>query len=200
MILRRTVEAFLAHPEIDLVQVLIHTDDRVLYNTALAGLSILSPLPGGAARQESVRLGLEGLAVHAPANVLIHDAVRPFVSPALISAVLAALVDHHGAMAGLPLSDTLKSCEGGMVTQTIDRRQLFRAQTPQGFRFEDILNAHRNAFVKTPDIDFTDDAMVAEHAGLSVALVPGAEQNFKITTPEDLQRASLYVQQYNLEV
>ncbi len=165
-ILRHTIQLYLAHPEIAAVQVLIHPSDQALYDAATEGLSLRPALFGGATRQESVRLGLEGIADLAPANVLIHDAVRPFVASETISAVLAALRRSPGAIAGVPLADTLKRCAEGMVTGTIDRQNLYRAQTPQGFRYSDILAAHRAA-AGLVGVELTDDAMVAEHAGLS---------------------------------
>ncbi len=198
-ILRRTIMAFLDHPEIHHVQVLIHPDDLALYEAATDGLALPPPRFGGALRQDSVRLGLAALAAFNPANVLIHDAVRPFIAPGIISAVLAALRDSHGAMPGLAVTDTLKRCADGAVFETIDRANLFRAQTPQGFRYAGILAAHRAAHAAPPARELTDDVMVAEQAGLRVALVPGSEQNFKITTPEDLARAELLIRSINEE-
>lgn len=193
-ILRHTIELYLAHPEISAVQVLIHPSDQALYDAATAGLVLRPALFGGAMRQETVRLGLEGIADLTPANVLIHDAVRPFVSAATISAVLAALARSPGAIAGVPLADTLKRCADGYVTGTVDRQNLYRAQTPQGFRYADILGAHRAAAGVT-GVELTDDAMVAEHAGLAVEMVMGSEDNFKITTEHDLQRAEMFLAQ-----
>ncbi len=185
-VLRHAVLAYLNHPGIAAVQVLIHPADQEFYDAAVAGLDVCPVLFGGAARQDSVRLGLEGVAGLGPEKVLIHDAVRPFVSPETISAVLAALDRVPGAIAGVPLADTLKRCADGRVTGTVDRANLFRAQTPQGFRFADILAAHRRA---AGGGELTDDSMVAEQAGLEVALVAGSEDNFKITTEADLRRA-----------
>jgi 2-C-methyl-D-erythritol 4-phosphate cytidylyltransferase/2-C-methyl-D-erythritol 2,4-cyclodiphosphate synthase len=193
-ILRRTILAFQAHPGIGAVQVLIHPDDRALYEAATAGLTLRAPLHGGASRQESVRNGLEGIADLAPAHVLITDAVRPFVTAGLISDVLAALETHPGAIAAVPLADTLKRGAGGMITGTVDRAHLFRAQTPQGFRYAAILAAHRAA-AAADGPELTDDAMVAERAGLAVALVAGSEDNFKITTAQDLARAEAFLGQ-----
>jgi 2-C-methyl-D-erythritol 4-phosphate cytidylyltransferase len=189
-ILRHTILALLDHPEIHAVQVMIHPDDRSLYAAATEGLDLRPVLFGGATRQDSVRLGLEGIADLNPVNVLIHDAVRPFVAPETISAVLAALARFPCAIAGVPLADTLKRCAEGRVTGTVDRAGLYRAQTPQGFRYADILKAHRQVLLEnTAGLELTDDSMVAEHAGLAVEMVAGSEQNFKITTAQDLQRA-----------
>lgn len=183
--LRRALDSFLAHPRVDAIRPVIHPDDRQLFDAATQGLDLLDPVPGGASRQDSVRLGLESLAERAPEQVLIHDAARPFVDGAIITRVLEALADHPGAIPALAVNDTLKRGDGGLVGATVDRAGLWRAQTPQGFRYADILDAHRQA----TGAELTDDAAVAEKAGLAVALVDGGESNVKITTEEDLKRA-----------
>lgn len=191
-ILRHTITALTRHPGIQAVQVLIHPDDQALYDEATTGLEKLLPVGfGGKERQDSARLGLEALAKLNPATVLIHDAVRPFIALETISAVLASLAHGRAAIVGVPLADTLKRVEGNMVTGTVSRAGLWRAQTPQGFRFEDILRAHQLALRTTPETNFTDDAMIAEHAGLPVEMVMGSEDNFKITTAADLARAQV---------
>jgi len=186
-VIRHTILAFCDHAGIGGVQAVIHPADRALYAKAVAGLDLPEPVLGGATRQESVRQGLEAFAPTAPDKVLIHDAVRPFVATATITAVLAALDRHTAVLAGVPVSDTLKRCRDGVVEATIDRRDVWRAQTPQGFDFARILAAHRAAAAEA--IELTDDAMVAERAGLAVAMVEGGEDAFKITTEADLARA-----------
>ncbi len=189
-ILRHTIDALAAHKDIHAIQVLTHPDDVPLYEAAVAGAEKLQQVRfGGAQRQDSVRLGLEAIAGLKPANVLIHDAVRPFISMPVISAVLEALARSPAALAGVPLADTLKRVADGQVTGTVDRAGLWRAQTPQGFRYADILKAHRHAVQTAPETEFTDDAMIAEYAGLRVEMVMGSEDNFKITTAADLARA-----------
>jgi len=185
-ILRHTVEAFLHHPQVSAVQVVINPAFRDLYETAVAGLALPEPVAGGASRQDSVRNGLERLAESAPDLVLIHDAARPLIDEATIGAVIAALDAQPAAIAAVPVADTLKRGRDGLVADTVDRSGLWRAQTPQGFRFPDILAAHRAA----AGLELTDDAAVAERAGLPVALVPAKEENFKVTTPDDLTRAA----------
>jgi 2-C-methyl-D-erythritol 4-phosphate cytidylyltransferase / 2-C-methyl-D-erythritol 2,4-cyclodiphosphate synthase len=184
-LLRHALDALCAHPAIDAIRVVYQPDDQSLYADAVGGLDLMTPVVGGAARQESVRLGLESLAADAPARVLIHDAARPFVDAATIDRVLAALADAAAAIPALPLADTVKRGAAGLVTATLDRSALWRAQTPQGFRFAEILAAHRAA----AGSDLPDDAAVAERAGLAVRLVAGSDANFKITTAADLDRA-----------
>jgi 2-C-methyl-D-erythritol 4-phosphate cytidylyltransferase/2-C-methyl-D-erythritol 2,4-cyclodiphosphate synthase len=190
-LLAHTLDRFLDHPAVAFVQVVIHPDDRSLYEAAVAHArsKLLAPVAGGATRQASVKAGLEALAAYAPELVLIHDAARPFVSGALITAIAEALRAEPGAIAAEPLADTLKrQSPDGLVSGTVERSGLWRAQTPQGFRFADILAAHRDATLRG-HAGFTDDAAAAEWAGLSVALVPGGSGNFKITTLEDLAMA-----------
>jgi 2-C-methyl-D-erythritol 4-phosphate cytidylyltransferase/2-C-methyl-D-erythritol 2,4-cyclodiphosphate synthase len=186
-ILRHSVEAFLRHPAVDVVHVVVRREDQDRCNAALAGLRLGPPVPGGATRQESARRGLESLATFAPDRVLIHDAARPFVAADVIDRVLAALADYPGAIPALPLSDTVKRGDpsGARVAGTLDRSGLWRAQTPQAFRYADILAAHRTA----AGLQLTDDAAVAETAGLAVGIVPGDEENIKVTTKDDLDRA-----------
>ncbi len=194
-VLHHTVAAFAEHDGIDGVRAVIHPDDRPLYDDAVAGLTagaaakLLPPAHGGATRQDSVRFGLESLAAAQPAVVLIHDGARPLVSAPVIDRTLAALDGHDGAIAALRVSDTLKRERQVQSAQTIAgtvaRAGLWRAQTPQAFRFPDILAAHRRAAGN----EVTDDAAVAELAGLAVALVEGAEDNLKITTAGDVARA-----------
>lgn len=190
-ILRRTVEVFLAQPRVDVVSVVIHGDDLEAYQAATTGLGakLLGPVAGGATRQESVRLGLESLARERPDRVLIHDAVRPFVTAALIDGVLDALSEAPGAIAAMPVVDTLKQeTSKGLVGKTIERHGLWRAQTPQGFHFEAIRSAHRRA-AENGASGMTDDAAIAEWAELPVALAMGSEGNVKLTTAEDLAMA-----------
>jgi len=188
-LLRHSLAAFTAHPAIDAVAAVIAPEDRALYDSAAAGLALLPPVSGGATRQESVRNGLEALAAHDPERILIHDAARPFVDSATITRVLEALDGGPGAIAAVPVADTLKRGDGARVTGTVERRDLWRAQTPQGFHYRAILEAHRKA---AGGAELTDDAMVAERAGLAVTLVMGSEDNFKVTTADDLKRAERF--------
>ncbi|HAH09079.1 MAG TPA: bifunctional 2-C-methyl-D-erythritol 4-phosphate cytidylyltransferase/2-C-methyl-D-erythritol 2,4-cyclodiphosphate synthase [Alphaproteobacteria bacterium] len=184
-VLRHTVETFTAHPRIRCTFVVIHPDDLDHYSLALEGLALPPPILGGASRQDSVRLGLEALAEPAPDLVLIHDGARPLVQAAEIDAVLDALAEADGAIAALRVHDTLKRVadeNGNQIKDTVDRKGLWRALTPQGFRYGAILNAHR----QFKDHPATDDAALAELGGLHVAVVQGHTDNIKITMSEDL--------------
>ena len=150
---------------------------------ALTGIAHLSTVPGGATRQASVLAGLEALAAHAPDIVLVHDAARPFIPKGTIPALLAALATTPGAIPAMPVADTLKRGADGNIVTTVSRDGLFRAQTPQAFRFPLLLDLHRRA-----PAGATDDAAILEAAGHPVALVPGSDDNIKLTYAEDFLR------------
>lgn len=194
-LLRHSLAAFAAYPAVAEVRAVIHPDDRALYDAAAAGLGLAEPVAGGASRQESVLRGLESLAGMAPDRVLIHDGARPFVSAAVIDRVIAALAESPGAIAALPVVDTLKEGAAGKegagdrVAGTRARAGLWAAQTPQGFRYQEILAAHRRAAGE----ELTDDAAVAERAGLAVALVEGSRENMKVTSQDDLRAAERWL-------
>lgn len=190
-LLARSAAAFLEHPRIAGVRVVINPDDRALYDEAVSDLRLLEPVAGGATRQESVRNGLRSLAPLSPDLVLVHDAARPFVDGDTISRVIDSLATVPAAIAAVPVVDTLKrEDDNGHCDGTVDRTGLWRAQTPQGFRYADIVAAHDAG----SGANLTDDAAVAEAAGLSVALVEGTEENFKVTTEADLRRAARMVE------
>jgi 2-C-methyl-D-erythritol 4-phosphate cytidylyltransferase / 2-C-methyl-D-erythritol 2,4-cyclodiphosphate synthase len=168
-------------PHIDILQ---PVGEAAPIASALAGMAYRPPVPGGATRQESVRAGLEALAADAPDIVLVHDAARPIVGSGTIPALLAALKNAAGAIPAVPVADTLKRVENGLITATVSRDGLFRAQTPQAFRFDLLLAAYRAGAA----VAATDDASLLEAMGESVAIVPGSEDNIKLTYTEDLPR------------
>jgi 2-C-methyl-D-erythritol 4-phosphate cytidylyltransferase / 2-C-methyl-D-erythritol 2,4-cyclodiphosphate synthase len=184
-VLRHAVTAFTAHPRIDGVMLAVRPEDRDVYDAALAGLDLLPPAAGGTERQDSVRLGLEALAAHRPDRVLIHDGARPFPGTAIIDRVIDALDRAPAAIPGLPLGDTIKRVDGETIGGTVDRTGLWRVQTPQGFHFAAILAAHRAAAGQA----LTDDAAVAEAAGIAPLIVAGSDDNLKVTTAGDLAAA-----------
>ena len=192
-VLAHSVQRFAAHARVDRVRVVINPADRPLYDEAVresasaADATLLAPVAGGTTRQESVRNGLESFADAPPELVLIHDGARPLVSGVVIDGALDTLEGHEGALPALAVSDSLKRAAPGstLVTGAVAREGLWRAQTPQGFRYPAILDAHRAA----AGDNLTDDAAVAEQAGLAVALTLGDEDNLKITTEQDFARA-----------
>jgi len=184
----RAMEPFSNHPDIFAVQPVLNPDDAAIFKEAVAGLRHQPPANGGATRQASVHAGLEALASHRPDVVLIHDAARPFVTPALISRAIDAASLTGAAIPAIPVTDTVKRIdESGNVEATPDRARLRIAQTPQAFRFDVILDAHRRA-ARDGRSDFTDDAALAEWVGLTVATFEGDPANMKLTTPEDFVR------------
>ena len=191
-VIRHAAEALLPH-----VTLLQPVGDAVLLDAALHGLDpddtiLRPPVPGGATRQHSVRAGLEALdalpAEQRPELVLVHDGARPFVPADLVRRVLAALDRHDGAIPCVPVADTLKRGRDGVIVDTVSRDNLVRAQTPQGFRFPLLRDLHRAAAAAANGPAVTDDASLLEHAGHAVALVPGSEDNIKLTVEEDLVR------------
>ncbi len=186
-VLRRSVLAFLNHPHVDGVQVVINPAHRDLYDEALGDLGLPEPVAGGATRQESVLNGLEALAkTSKPGFVMIHDGARPLVDAATITASRRALDTSKGSIAAEKVVDTLKKGDGDVIVDTVDRSNLWRAYTPQSFHFDVILEAHRSV----AGSQLTDDASVAEKVGIPVTLVPSNSDNMKITNPDDLGRAA----------
>ncbi|KRR18594.1 2-C-methyl-D-erythritol 4-phosphate cytidylyltransferase [Bradyrhizobium lablabi] len=184
----RAMEAFCRHPDVFAVQPVVNPDDAAMFNAAVAGLRHQPPTNGGATRQASVHAGLEALAAEKPDIVLIHDAARPFVSSAVISRAIDAAGRTGAAVPATSVTDTIKQVnDTGDVEATPDRARLRIAQTPQAFRFDVILDAHRRA-ARDGRSDFTDDAALAEWAGLTVATFEGDPANMKLTTPEDFVR------------
>ena len=177
-VLRHAAEALLPH-----VAALLPVGDAEPVAEALAGLDVMPAVPGGSSRQESVAAGLQGLVAQAPDVVLVHDGARPYVAAGTIAALLAALRSHDGAIPALALSDTLKRVQSGRLVATVANDGLYRAQTPQAFRYHLLRALHA-----TGGEAASDDAALLEQAGHPVAIVPGDEHNVKLTTPEDLVR------------
>ena len=188
-VIRSSLALFSWHGQIGAVQAVIHPDDRSSYDAAAKGLRLLAPVPGGATRQASVRAGLEALSGRAPDIVLVHDAARPFCSAELVSRAIVACGETGAAIPALEVTDTIKCVDaGGHVAGTVDRAHLRAVQTPQAFKFSALLEAHHRAAKEGRD-DFTDDAALAEWAGIKVATFPGESGNVKLTTDEDFAKA-----------
>lgn len=178
----RTLDAFLSTPEIGPIILVLHGDDMARFTPT----NRIVVVAGGDSRSQSVRNGLEALADTAPDHVLIHDAARVCVSQRLISTIVATLREGpaRAVAPALAVTDALWRGDGGTVSGTQDREGLFRAQTPQGFAYDDILAAHRNHTG-----DAADDVEVARAAGIEVVMVDGDEDNLKITGPDDFARS-----------
>jgi 2-C-methyl-D-erythritol 4-phosphate cytidylyltransferase / 2-C-methyl-D-erythritol 2,4-cyclodiphosphate synthase len=188
-VIRTVLAAFARHDEIFIIQPVIHPDDRELYDRAVEGLGLPAPVNGADSRQGSVRAGLEALAPQHPDRVLVHDAARPFVSNALITRAIAAARASPAAIPVIAVPDTIKTVDAvGLVTGTIDRTLVRRAQTPQAFEFAALLDAHRRA-EKMGREDFTDDAALAQWAGFKVTAFEGDAGNVKLTSDEDFAYA-----------
>ena len=187
-VIYRAMAAFCRHPDVAIVQPVVNPDDIALFNEAVRSLKHAPSTDGGATRQQSVHAGLEALAATKPDIVLIHDAARPFVTEAVISRAIDAAGRTGAAIPAVAVTDTIKLVgAAGDVEDTPERARLRIAQTPQAFRYDVILEAHRRA-VREGRNDFTDDAALAEWAGLTVATFEGDPANMKLTTPEDFVR------------
>jgi 2-C-methyl-D-erythritol 4-phosphate cytidylyltransferase/2-C-methyl-D-erythritol 2,4-cyclodiphosphate synthase len=188
-VIRPSLATLARHTSVSAVQPVIHPDDAELYGRAIGGLDILPPVHGGASRQASVCAGLEALEPYGPDIVLVHDAARPFASAALVARAIGAAQTSGAAVPVIAVADTVKTVDAaGCVTGTLDRAHLRLVQTPQAFGFVALLDAHRLAKAADRD-DFTDDAALAEWAGLTVTTFEGEAGNVKLTTNDDFTRA-----------
>jgi 2-C-methyl-D-erythritol 4-phosphate cytidylyltransferase/2-C-methyl-D-erythritol 2,4-cyclodiphosphate synthase len=186
--LRRTLSGLLQVSGIGAVQPVTRPQDRGMFEQAAAGLTLRAPVAGGATRQASVHAGLEALEALDPDIVLIHDAARPFASPALIARAIETARRTGAAIPGITVADTVKAVDSeARVTETLDRGRLRLIQTPQGFAFKPLLAAHRRA-AEAGRQDFTDDAALAEWAGMAVTVFEGEPGNIKMTQQEDFAR------------
>lgn len=184
-VIRHCVQTFCDHPDIDVVQPVIRMSDIDVLTSALIGLNYAEPVEGGDERQDSVRNGLAALVEIKPDKVLVHDGARPLVEPKMIDHVLSALDASSAVIPAVSVVDTLKRTDNdGVVIDTVSRENLWRAQTPQGFRYVDLSVAH----VEAVGLALTDDAAIMEAAGHTVHIVTGDENNIKVTSPEDLVR------------
>ena len=181
-ILLRAIRPFLSHKLIDNVQVVIHPEHFDLYNSAMSETKLLPPVFGAEDRQGSSLIGLQAIRKLQPTHVLIHDAARPFVSPELIDRVISELSNSDACVPALPITETIKKVKDGIVLETLDRERLKSIQTPQGFAFKTILNAH----LANRNLNFNDDASIAELSGINVAIVAGSHKNIKITNDSDV--------------
>jgi len=196
-VLTRTLALFCGHPCVDCVLTVISEEHRDWYETAVSALTdrakLLAPAAGGAHRQHSVLNGLRALQGVMPDIVLIHDAARPFTPEDVISRVIQGVTARGASIAAVPVADTLKRAQDQLIEGTVERIGLWRAQTPQGFTYDAILRAHEEA--AQTGLTFTDDASIAEWAGMRVGVATGSECNLKITSPDDMVLAESLIAQ-----
>lgn len=184
-LLLRATRAFEAAPCVSGIAVVAPEAEVETTRRLLAGVRKLAAVvTGGARRQDSVLQGMKQAPDGFAGVVLVHDAARPLVEPALVEAVARAAAEHGAAVPVLPLVDTIKRVRDGRLDGTVDRSELFAAQTPQGFRFALLARAYEQAFRER--LTLTDEATAVERLGEPVAAVAGSPRNRKITTSEDL--------------
>lgn len=203
-ILAHTISRFVDCDDIGAIAVSLPADKLDEFRARNRGARVIKPIfyvPGGAERSDSILNALEAVAELQPEIVAVHDAVRPFVTPAQISAVIAKAKEIGAAILALPATDTIKEVENGLIQRTIDRRRIWRAQTPQAFRYELLMQANKEArAANLPSALTTDDSLLVERLGVPVAVVEGSPNNIKITTPEDLLIAEKLFEQLNKEL
>jgi len=191
-VLVQTLLVFERHPLVDHVIVATPKDAVRPLRQELRRVGITKlhgVVPGGETRQESVRAALESVPDEVDV-VLVHDAVRPFVRMGLVDGVIAAARSGGAAAPAIPVTDTLRRATDGRFGDTVDRRDLMRMQTPQGFRRDWLLEAHEAA--AREGVEATDDVELVRHVGHAVQVVQGSEDNVKITTPDDWERATAF--------
>lgn len=198
-LLASTLERFEISPAIDGIVIVVPHDkvdysrDQIVKKHHL--VKVVKVVAGGKRRQDSVRLGLEATEGRYPL-VLIHDGVRPLVPPDLISRIVKAMNQYRAVIPALAARETIKEANGtGLVVKTLDRSSLWLVQTPQAFRYEDILEAHRRAVAEEWE-EMTDDALLMERMGVPVNIIDGSEENIKITTPRDLELARFLIRHF----
>ncbi len=187
-----TLERFQLCPAVDAVIAVVPSESVGFCKKEIVdvfGLTkVVKVVAGGARRQDSVRAGIEA-SQGEYGLVVIHDGVRPLVAVGLIERTVEAAKRFRAVIVALPAKETVKEVGGdGLVKRTYDRRRVWLVQTPQAFRYEDILKAHRHALQQGWD-DVTDDALLMERMGIPVKVIKGSEENIKITTPHDLDQA-----------
>lgn len=184
-ILSFSIEKFQAIREIDDIIIVVNKKDKVFYTPICNQYNISHVVFGGRTRQESVFNALKYLQKSPPKNILIHDAARPFVNERIIKESLNLLKSHNATIPVIPIEDTLKHITPKQTMISVDRDNLYRVQTPQGFDYQLLYSCHINK----KDKNFTDDSTILEEMGFNIATFKGSQLNFKITTLDDLLRA-----------
>ena len=181
-ILRWSIEKFLSCQSIDNVLVVINEKHKNLYKNAIKGLNLLDCIIGGKTRKESVLLGLKAIEKINRENVLIHDAARPLVSKKLIEEVILKLNDYQAVDIGIKLTSTIKQFDNKNNIKVVDRNLLYATQTPQGFKYQLILDLHKNN-----NVNYTDDISLCYEKNIKVCRIDGETNNIKVTHRHDLE-------------
>jgi 2-C-methyl-D-erythritol 4-phosphate cytidylyltransferase len=199
-ILIHTLRKFAASPEVAEIYVALRANEMTGFQTRLKADKELSGkkielVEGGEHRQQSVAPAIDAVRAAGDDIVLVHDAVRPFVTEEIIHDVIEAAQKYGAAIAGMPAMDTIKqverTSEGAVITATVPRERVVMAQTPQGFRYRVL----KQAFDEATADGFlgTDEASLVERSGHEVAVVMGSPRNIKITTPADMELAEFFL-------
>ncbi len=190
-VLSRTVAIFEQHPLVDTITIIVSESELAYCEQEIVAREnyqkVTAVVAGGAERQDSVYCGLQTCEADDGDLILIHDGARPLLNAEIIDRVIASGQQHGACLPAVPVKDTVKTVQEGIVVDTPDRETLWLAQTPQAFRYDLIRSAHDQAAEQ--GVRATDDAQLAEWAGLQVHVVQGDYSNLKITTPEDLALA-----------
>ena len=194
-VLAHTIALFDNHPLVDRIYVITPADEFELCRSEVlepgAFRKVQALVPGGAERQDSVRNGLQACAAGPDDIVLIHDGVRPLLDAALIDRLVARVREQGACLVGVPVKDTIKEVADGRIEGTPERGRLWQAQTPQAFRYGQIVDAYQRA--QQDGYRGTDDASLVERLGQPVTVVAGSYRNIKLTTPEDLLLARAFL-------
>lgn len=194
-ILAHTLAIFVAHPRIDRICIVVPADEvdycraEIVERYGLGKVSAI--IAGGHTRQDSVGNGLLGCDAAIDDLIVVHDGARPLLDAAELDALLDAATVTGAATLGVPVKDTIKQVQDGVIVATPERSSLWQVQTPQAFRYELVLAAHRQA--RIDNFAATDDAMLVERLHHPVTMVAGSYRNIKITTPEDLSIANAFL-------
>ena len=195
-VLKRTVEAFLSIAGISSIQCIINPEHKKLYDKAIDGLRISNSIEGSNSRKKSITNGLKN--IHEVKNediILIHDGARPLISKDNILELIASLNNNQAASLARPVSETLRKGDKDNCSELVSRDNLWAMQTPQAFRYKDILKAHNNADANT---EHTDDTSLATAIGIDVKLIQGSAENIKITTKDDLAMAEKLINEQTI--
>ncbi|MFW6139980.1 MAG: 2-C-methyl-D-erythritol 4-phosphate cytidylyltransferase [Acidobacteriota bacterium] len=190
-VLERTIESLGHHPEVDEI-ILVVSKESIKQNYEKKYSKITKVVEGGLKRQDSMIAGFREIEPDPESLVLIHDGARPLVKQTLVSRIIKAAKEEGAAVPAVPIQDTIKSVKGGRITKTLNRNELYRCQTPQGFQYSVLKPALEKALKE--GYSATDEASLVERMGAKVPIVPGDYTNIKVTYPEDILIAEAFLE------